>query len=220
VAKGTVKKKRSAKKKKPAKKAARSPKKKPAARKKAARSPKKKKPAARKKAARSPKKKKPAARKKAKPVARPSGKLTPESLAAILGVPYRAKLTGDEVRHLLKPYPGYRALLEEVVRRLPQDNGVLEIAFDVREVKQRLARVRRIEERLDILEQVGDGADAQRQVDDGFLMDVLLTATRRVREQADAHPDVAKRWADVVEFVAKLHPGSAGHTANAGTSPS
>ncbi len=128
-------------------------------------------------------------------------------LAAFIGVPLAKPLTADQSRRLLKPLPGYRAIMDNVADNLRDDNEVLELPHDPDEIDARLEKANQLAARNDLLAQVLAGSDGARQVEDGFLMKVLTDCARRVNEEASTHPELLVRWKPILDFLKKNRPG-------------
>jgi hypothetical protein len=143
---------------------------------------------------------------------------TQEALAAFMGVPLKKPLTGAQAQRLLKPLPGYRAIMDNVAENLRMDARVLELKYDPDDVLSHLARAKDLSTRVDVMEAVTSGADGERQGEDSQLMKVLLDCVRRVNEELATHPELLDRWKDILEFVKKNRPGPTGGS-RGGTPP-
>jgi hypothetical protein len=142
-----------------------------------------------------------------KTTAEPSAIPTAAEIAAFVGVKLGSALRPKAVQQLLKPVPGYRAVIDNVAAYLDEDNDVLKLKYDETEIMSRLANAKDLSARANVLQTVWVGVDADRQVEDSYLMKVLLDAVKRVREQSGAHPELLVKWAEVLEFVKKYRPG-------------
>ena len=132
---------------------------------------------------------------------------TTQSLAEFMGVPLAAPLRADQSRRLIKPFPGFRAILDNVAVNLREDNDVLELTYDPDDIERRLEIANQLDARNRILRQVLDGSDGLRQSEDSFLMKVLFDSVKRVHEQASVHPELLGRWQSILDFVRKNRPG-------------
>lgn len=128
-------------------------------------------------------------------------------LAQYMGVILRKKLDGKSAHRLLKPYPGFHAVMDDVLERLREDNHLLELKFDPDEVEDQLARALDLQARNAILEQVLAGSDAERQEADNALMRVLIDSVRRVREESSTHPQLLQSWQPILAFVKQFRRG-------------
>lgn len=135
---------------------------------------------------------------------------TLKETAAFIGVPLRAPLKPDQARRLLKPLPGYRAVMDNVAKYLREDNHVLELPYDPDEVIARLGHAKILSCRNALLQEVLAGSEAERQIEDGFLMKVLLDAVKRVKEESGTHPELRQQWREILDFVHKNRPGRTG----------
>lgn len=132
---------------------------------------------------------------------------TSGALAAFVGVPLAPPLRVDQTRRLLKPYPGFRAILDNVAANLREDNDVLELTYDPDDIEQRLEEANQLDARNRVLREVLDGSDGLRQSEDSFLMKVLFDSVKRVHEQSRVHPELLARWQPILDFVRKNRPG-------------
>ncbi len=135
---------------------------------------------------------------------------TAAQIAAFVGVPLAKPLSAEQSRRLIKPMPGYHAVMDNVAANLREDNDILELSYDPEEVEQRLARAADLAVRNGLLYQVGAGSDGARQVEDGFLMKVLLDCVRRINEESQTHPELLAKWKPILDFVRKNRPGRTG----------
>jgi hypothetical protein len=157
----------------------------------------------------------------AKVAAAPAGKVpTAKQLADYMGVPLKTPLKANETWALLKPLPGYRAVMDNVAENLREDNHLLELSYDPDEILRRLGKAKQLSNRNAVLQEVLAGSDGERQVEDGWLMKVLLDSVKRVNEEARTHPEVKQRWTEILDFVKKNRPGrSAGSGGSGGRNP-
>ncbi len=141
----------------------------------------------------------------------------PQEVAALIGVLLQPALKPEISRHLLRPYPGFRAVMDNVSANIRIDNDVLELPYDPDEIDRRLAYAKDLSIRNSILEQVLAGSDGARQVEDSFLMKVLFDSVKRVNEESTTHPEIKQRWQEILDFVRKNRPGRTGGGSSGGS---
>jgi hypothetical protein len=143
------------------------------------------------------KKQGPKATKTARGATKTNAMPTAADLADFMGLTLRAPLKAKQTQQLLKPLPGYRAIMDNVAQYLDEGNHLLKLKYTEADVLEHLVVAKDRTARVNVLAAVLASCDAERQTEDGFLMKVLLDCVKRVREQGGAHPELLVKWQEV-----------------------
>lgn len=135
---------------------------------------------------------------------------TKQEIADFVGVPLVSPLQASDSHRLIKPLPGYRAVMPAVIQLIRDNNDILELNVDPEEVERKLEISRDLSARNNVLQEVLAGSDGERQRADAFCMKVFFDAMKRVREEGSAHPELLEIATDPLEFLAKNRPGRGG----------
>lgn len=142
--------------------------------------------------------------------AKAASSVTAAALAQFVGVPLLPRITDAEERHLLKPYPGFRALVPLLTQLLREDGPTLELDFDPDALDRDAHDWDTLGAATGVLQQVLDGADGQHQRMASTIMKAIDVAGKRVKTRADVHPEIAQRWKPVTDLLDSNRPGHPG----------
>nr|VFJ57749.1 MAG: hypothetical protein BECKDK2373B_GA0170837_106820 [Candidatus Kentron sp. DK] len=131
-----------------------------------------------------------------------------EKIAKLLDVQYQPPLDAGDIQSLNKSLPGYQAITDDTARFVEKHAQILNLDPDVlAALQQRLADVNRLEPAEYVLETLRLSVYHQRLQATSDCMGAMLDTARRVREFANAYPDVAREAKFLLDFMKAFRPG-------------
>jgi hypothetical protein len=167
-------------------------------------------PTKKKTTAKTPAKTKPAKTAKKKTATKAVAKApTASALAASLGVAMTAPLSTSQIRHLVKPLPGYVGLLDDVGEQLDADASLLNLKGLTGASLIALQTQQKSLSGIEAVTQlVYNSVYQQRQQVDSQAMGALFQINKRVEAMKSEDPQLVTRWAFLSNFLRKFHPGT------------
>nr|VFJ45285.1 MAG: hypothetical protein BECKDK2373B_GA0170837_101018 [Candidatus Kentron sp. DK] len=131
-----------------------------------------------------------------------------DKIAKLLNVQYVTPISPTQVRSLHKALPGYQAIGDDAVRVLQGDAPALKLDDALfQDLKQVLSDVERLEPAEQLLEKLYLSVYHQRlQATDRAMGDMYLIA-RRVRDFAEAEPEISRKAHFLTDFMKAFRPG-------------
>jgi hypothetical protein len=135
--------------------------------------------------------------------------VTTTQLAAVLGVTISKPLTSDQIRRLVKPFPGYIGLLDDVATQLDDDAALLGLkGITGASLLTLQGQQKFLSQRESVSQMVYESVYQQRQQVDSEAMSALFQINKRVEAMKAGVPDLAARWSFLSAFLAKFRPGT------------
>lgn len=131
-----------------------------------------------------------------------------EKVAELLHVAILPPLDGSEAQALLKSLPGYQAVADDAARFVAKHDAVLRLGDDVYAgLQDGLADVLRLEPVELLLEKLRLSVYHQRLQATDRCMEALYDTTRRIRDFAEAYPEIAEEGQFLLDFMKAFKPG-------------
>lgn len=131
-----------------------------------------------------------------------------EKVAELLNVEYLPPLGGSEAQSLHKALPGYQAVADDAARFVQKHGQTLKLDASVLAALQDgLADVQHLEPAEKLLEKLHLSVYHQRLQATDRCMEALYGTTRRIRDFAEAYPEIAEEGQALLDFMKAFKPG-------------
>lgn len=136
----------------------------------------------------------------------PNNALT-EQIAQLLGVEFPPPLDPSEIKSLQKALPGYQAVADDAARFCQNHADALRLDEVRVSLEQGLADVARLEPVEHLLEKLYLSVYHQRLQTTAKCMEGLYDTTRRIRDFAEAFPEIKEEGQPLLDFMKAFRPG-------------
>lgn len=131
-----------------------------------------------------------------------------EQLAAVLNVEIIPPMEGSEAQGMHKALPGYQAVADDAARFVQEHGQTLNLNASVlADLTEGLAEVKRLEPADRALERLHQSVYHQRLRATDRCMEGLYDTTRRIRDFAEAYPEIAEEGKFLLDFMKVFKPG-------------
>lgn len=131
-----------------------------------------------------------------------------EKVAELLNIEYLPPLDGSAAQSLHKALPGYQAVADDAARFVRKHGAVLRLGDDVlAALEQGLADVQHLEPAEKLLEKLHLSVYHQRLQATDRCIEALYGTTRRIRDFAEAYPEIAEEGQSLLDFMKAFKPG-------------
>lgn len=130
-----------------------------------------------------------------------------EQIAELLGVEFLPLLEPSDVRELQKALPGYQAVADDAARFCQKHGDVLRLDEVRASLEQGLADVTRLEPVEHLLEKLHLSIYHQRLQATAKCMEGLYDTARRIRDFAEAYPEIEEEGQHLLDFMKAFRPG-------------
>jgi hypothetical protein len=131
-----------------------------------------------------------------------------EKLAELLEVEIIPPLDGNDAQALHKALPGYQAVADDAARFVQKHGATLNLDASVlADLEAGLAEVLRLEPADHALEKLHQSVYHQRLRATDRCMEGLYDTTRRIRDFAEAYPEIAEEGQFLLDFMRAFKPG-------------
>jgi hypothetical protein len=131
-----------------------------------------------------------------------------EKVAELLHVAILPPLDGKEAQSLHKALPGYQAVADDAARFVQKHGAALNLGPAViADLQEGLAEVLRLEPAEKLLEKLHLSVYHQRLQATDRCMEGMYTASRRIRDFAEAYPEIAEEGQFLLDFMKVFKPG-------------
>ena len=131
-----------------------------------------------------------------------------DQIAALLGVEILPPLDANEIQSLHKALPGYQAIADDAARFVQKHKETLKLDDAVLAgLEDGLAEVKRLEPAEHLLEKLHLSVYHQRLQATDRCMEALYGTTRRIRDFAEAYPEIAEEGQALLDFMKTFKPG-------------
>jgi hypothetical protein len=131
-----------------------------------------------------------------------------EKVAELLNVEILPPLDANEIQSLHKSLPGYQAVADDAARFVQKHKDALKLdAAVLAGLEQGLAEVKRLEPPEHLLEKLHLSVYHQRLQATDRCMEAMYGPTRRVRDFAEAYPEIAEEGQFLLDFMGAFKPG-------------
>nr|VFK23478.1 MAG: hypothetical protein BECKMB1821G_GA0114241_100517 [Candidatus Kentron sp. MB]VFK27885.1 MAG: hypothetical protein BECKMB1821I_GA0114274_100516 [Candidatus Kentron sp. MB]VFK74451.1 MAG: hypothetical protein BECKMB1821H_GA0114242_100516 [Candidatus Kentron sp. MB] len=131
-----------------------------------------------------------------------------ERVSKLLNVEYLPPMEPSEVRSLNKALPGYQAIADDTARLIQKDGKILNLDPSVlADLEQGIADVARLEPAEWLLEKLYLSVYHQRLQATDKCMGAMYDTARRIRDFAEAYPEVAEDGHFLLDFMKAFRPG-------------
>nr|VFJ63437.1 MAG: hypothetical protein BECKDK2373C_GA0170839_110716 [Candidatus Kentron sp. DK] len=139
----------------------------------------------------------------------PNGGSLLDKVAKLLNVQYKTPISPTQVRSLRKALPGYQGIGNDAVRLLRKDESALKLDDALfTELQEALINVERLEPAEQILEKLYLSVYQQRLQATDTCMGNMYEIARRIRDFAEAEPDIAREGHFLIDFMKAFRPGN------------
>nr|VFJ46112.1 MAG: hypothetical protein BECKDK2373C_GA0170839_10142 [Candidatus Kentron sp. DK] len=137
-----------------------------------------------------------------------SEKTVAEKIAKLVKVEYLPPLDPGEIKALYKALPGYQAVTDDTARLAEKHGQTLNLDSDVlADLNQGLADVHRLEPAERVLEKLYLSVYHQRLQATSKCMGGMYDTARRIRDFAEAYPEIAEESKFLLDFMKAFKPG-------------
>ncbi len=131
-----------------------------------------------------------------------------EKVAELLNVEYLPPLDGSAAQSLHKALLGYQAVADDAARFVRKYGAVLRLGDDVLAgLEQGLADVQHLEPAEKLLEKLHLSVYHQRLQATDRCIEAFYGTTRRIRDFAEAYPEIAEEGQALLDFMKAFKPG-------------
>ena len=130
-----------------------------------------------------------------------------EQIAELLGVEFLPPLEPSEIRELQKALPGYQAVADDAARFCQNHADALRLDKVRASLEQGLADVARLEPIEHLLEKLYLSIYHQRLQATAKCMEGLYDTARRIRDFAEAYPEIKEEGQHLLDFMKAFRPG-------------
>ena len=131
-----------------------------------------------------------------------------EKVAELLNVEILPPLDANDIQSLHKALPGYQAVADDAARFVQKHGATLRLGDDVHAaLHDGLADVLRLEPAEKMLEKLYLSVYHQRLQGTDRCMGALYDTTRRIRDFAEAYPEIAEEGQFLLDFMKAFKPG-------------
>jgi len=131
-----------------------------------------------------------------------------EKIGKLLDVEYLPPLTPAEIKALYKSLPGYQAVTDDTARLAEKYGQTLNLEPGVLDdLNQGLADVHRLEPAERVLEKLYLSIYHQRLQATSRCMGGMYDTARRIRDFAEAYPEIAEEGRFLLDFMKAFKPG-------------
>ena len=131
-----------------------------------------------------------------------------DQIAALLGVEILPPLDANEIQSLHKALPGYQAIADDAARFVQKHKETLKLDDAVLAgLEDELAEVKRLEPAEHLLEKLHLSVYHQRLQATDRCMEAMYDTTRRIRDFAEAYPEIAEEGQALLDFMKAFKPG-------------
>ena len=131
-----------------------------------------------------------------------------DQIAALLGVEILPPLDANEIQSLHKALPGYQAIADDAARFVQKHKETLKLDDAVLAgLEDGLAEVKRLEPAEHLLEKLHLSVYHQRLQATDRCMEAMYDTTRRIRDFAEAYPEIAEEGQALLDFMKAFKPG-------------
>lgn len=134
-------------------------------------------------------------------------KTVTEQIADILNVEFPAPPDSSEVKSLHRSLPGYQALADDAARFAQQHGELLNLNQIQVALEQALTEVNHLEPIEHLLDKLYQSVYYQRLQATDRCMEGLYDITRRIRDFAEAYPEIAEEGQHLLDFMKAFKPG-------------
>jgi hypothetical protein len=130
-----------------------------------------------------------------------------EKVAELLHVEYLPPLDGSEAQSLHKALPGYQAVADDAARFVQKHGETLRLGGDILAgLQDGLADVLHLEPAEKLLDKLHLSVYHQRLQATDRCMAALYDTTRRIRDFAEAYPEIAEEGQFLLDFMKAFKP--------------
>ncbi len=134
-----------------------------------------------------------------------------EKVAELLNVDILPPLDANDIQSLHKSLPGYQAVADDAARFVQKHKDALKLDDAVLAgLEQGLAEVKRLEHPEHLLEKLHLSVYHQRLQATDRCMEGMYDLARRIRDSAEACPDIAEEGQFLLDFMKAFRPGPKG----------
>ncbi|MCI5121113.1 MAG: hypothetical protein D3908_07990 [Candidatus Electrothrix sp. AUS4] len=130
-----------------------------------------------------------------------------DQIAQLLGVEFPPPLDPSEIKSLQKALPGYQAVADDAARFCQNHADALRLDEVRASLEQGLADVAHLEPVEHLLEKLYLSVYHQRLQATAKCMEGLYDTTRRIRDFAEAFPEIKEEGQPLLDFMKAFRPG-------------
>ena len=131
-----------------------------------------------------------------------------EKVAELLNVEILPPLDSGDILSLHKALPGYQAIADDAARFVQKHKETLKLDDAVLAgLEQGLAEVKRLEPAEHLLDRLYISVYHQRLQATDKCMEAMYDTTRRIRDFAEAYPEIAEEGQALLDFMRAFKPG-------------
>jgi hypothetical protein len=130
-----------------------------------------------------------------------------EQIAELLNVEFHPLLDPSDVRELQKALPGYQAVADDAARFALKHKDTLKLDKVRASIQQGLDDVNRLEPVEHLLEKLYLSIYHQRLQATAKCMEGLYDTARRIRDFAEAYPEIEEEGQHLLDFMKAFRPG-------------
>jgi hypothetical protein len=130
-----------------------------------------------------------------------------EQIAELLNVEFHPLLDPSDVRELQKALPGYQAVADDAARFALKHKDTLKLDKVRASIQQGLDDVVRLEPVEHLLEKLYLSIYHQRLQATAKCMEGLYDTARRIRDFAEAYPEIEEEGQHLLDFMKAFRPG-------------
>jgi hypothetical protein len=131
-----------------------------------------------------------------------------EKVAELLNVEILPPLDANDIQSLHKSLPGYQAVADDAARFVQKHGETLRLdAAVLAGLEQGLAEVLRLEPAEHLLDKLHLSVYHQRLQATDRCMEAMYDTTRRIRDFAEAFPEIAEEGQFLLDFMGAFKPG-------------
>ena len=130
-----------------------------------------------------------------------------EQIAALLNVEFPSPPDPSLVKALHRSLPGYQAVADDAARFAQQHEELLNLNAVRTALEQAVADVNQLEPVEHLLERLYQSVYYQRLQATDRCMEGLYDITRRIRDFAEAYPEIAEGGQPLLDFMKAFKPG-------------
>uniref|UniRef100_UPI004057BA2D hypothetical protein n=1 Tax=Candidatus Electronema sp. TaxID=2698783 RepID=UPI004057BA2D len=131
-----------------------------------------------------------------------------EKVAELLNVEILSPLDSGDILSLHKALPGYQAVADDAARFVQKHKDALKLdAAVLAGLTDGLAEVKRLEPPEHLLEKLHLSVYHQRLQATDRCMEAMYDTTRRIRDFAEAYPEIAEEGQTLLDFMKAFKPG-------------
>jgi len=136
------------------------------------------------------------------------GKTDLEKVAKLLSVEYLPPLDAGDIQGLHRALPGYQAIADDTARLVKKHGQTLNLEPAVlSSLEQGLAEVGRLEPPERLLDKLRISVYHQRLQATSQCMGAMYDTARRIRDFAEAYPEIAEESKFLLDFMKVFKPG-------------